>query len=384
MIPPVSLLPAGIGFNCTDEELFTAFERLVTGSPLPSNVIDGINPYMHKPNDLPGGIWYLISSNEKRSTEYGFWRTKGEACEVFANSAIIGWRATLQYYEGQVPQERETDWLMQCFSITLKKLCEQSKAKEASVLCRVFLGGEESPDQNVQQKTALTDFDNTKLNFSGEELNGSSNRSIGSTSEPKVSEDDNAGTLAVTERPADHHVEIPQDPDYISRGDYLELMDLDIPSSPSSSENSSCMTFSSDECFDSLAFLQDLEPEIDQVLDQRNTGYRFNISAPHTTDEVIMLPANPGSLHHVRTNPATEEVIKTGFPAPTSIAEGGNPENGKHPARTQKRERQGEGSSSGSYNSSTPTPPSSSHGGQKKGSGSRMKRLKKYLCFLQF
>lgn len=384
MTLPASSHPADIGLDCTNEELFTAFERMVTGSPLPSNVINDVNPYKHEPTNLPEGIWYLINSNEKTSAECGSWKTKGEAREVFANSAIIGWRATLQYYEGQVPHESKTDWQMQVFSITQKKLCEKSKAKEASILCRVFLGGDQSPDQNVQQKTSVTDVDNTKLNYSAEQLmKGGSNTSIGSTSEAKVSKDGEARILAVTERPADQHVEIPLEPDYLSRGDYLELLDLDIPSSIStSSRNSSCLTITSDECFDSLA-LQDLEPEIDQVLEQRNTGYRLNISSSHITDQVVMLPATPGSLHTVRTNPATEEVMKTGSAIPISAMEVANPDNENLPVRNQKREWQGEGSSSGSHNSSTPTPPSG-HNGQKKGSGCRMKRLKKYLCFLQF
>jgi hypothetical protein len=81
--------------------------------------------------------------------------------------------------------------------------------------------------------------------------------------------------------------------------DFLELLDLDDPVSPyldnpasssSSSENSSCLTISSGECFDSLALLQDLEPENSQ----KDAGCKFSVSASHRPNEVVMLPATSG------------------------------------------------------------------------------------------
>ncbi|XWS14617.1 hypothetical protein CRYUN_Cryun35bG0024600 [Craigia yunnanensis] len=56
---------------------------------------------------------------------------------------------------------------------------------------------------------------------------------------------------------------------FFSGGDFLELQDLDNPAYSSSSENSSDMSISLDECFDSMAFLQDLE---DPILEQNDVG----------------------------------------------------------------------------------------------------------------
>ena len=79
--------------------------------------------------------------------------------------------------------------------------------------------------------------------------------------------------------------EIDQPPE----GDFLELRDLDDLASPSSSE-SSCVTMSSDECFDSLALLKELEAENNQ----NGAGCKFNVSAPVKPNEVKVFPATTG------------------------------------------------------------------------------------------
>lgn len=78
--------------------------------------------------------------------------------------------------------------------------------------------------------------------------------------------------MVVTERlpVRDDNVQIMHENDYLSRGDYLELLDLDTPASHSFSSVSSCLTMSSDECFDSLALLEELEPKSKQELVTNN------------------------------------------------------------------------------------------------------------------
>lgn len=52
--PAAAPLP-NISFKCTNmDELFTGFVKITSGSPLPSNVIDHINPYGSDPKNLPG------------------------------------------------------------------------------------------------------------------------------------------------------------------------------------------------------------------------------------------------------------------------------------------------------------------------------------------
>lgn len=61
--------------------------------------------------------------------------------------------------------------------------------------------------------------------------------------------------------------------------DFLELRDLDIPQSPSSSsDNSSCMTMSSDACFDTLALLQDIDAEQLQEAEQKDSHAKLSVS----------------------------------------------------------------------------------------------------------
>ena len=87
--------------------------------------------------------------------------------------------------------------------------------------------------------------------------------------------------LGLTEHQNQHEIDHPPE------GDFLELMDLlDDPASPSSSE-SSCVTISSDDWFDSEALMQEIDPENNQ----RNAGY---VSAPVKPNMVVVLPATSG------------------------------------------------------------------------------------------
>jgi len=84
-------------------------------------------------------IWYLLRVKENDDTGLGFWKVKGEACKLFSNSAITGWRTTLEFFEGQVPHERKTDWLMQEYWITQKEHSEKRKAKVLNRICNPLL-----------------------------------------------------------------------------------------------------------------------------------------------------------------------------------------------------------------------------------------------------
>lgn len=90
-----------------------------------------------------------------------------------------------------------------------------------------------------------------------------------------MSEDDKMVELAVAGKPVDLHLEeMRPEWDVISEGDYLELQDLlNVPSSSSSSsENSSCLTMSSDEDFDVMDVLCDAEHDINHDRAQRHAA----------------------------------------------------------------------------------------------------------------
>ncbi|KAH7567308.1 hypothetical protein ACOSP7_010875 [Xanthoceras sorbifolium] len=355
MCPPAASPPPDISFACTHEELCFSLEKMMNGFPLPSNVINDVNPYIYMPSNLPDGVWYFVRSKENTDAQHGYWKAKGEACEVFSNSVIIGWRTTLEFHEGQVPHEQKTDWVMQEFRITHKRLCESTKSEDSSSLCRVFLSSEQTPNSEEQQNMSTAD---TRQN---------------SASKPQVKDDDEKTELAVSEKPANNHVAYLPDSDIISRGDYLELLDLVEPASPSSSsEASSCMTMSSDDCFDPSALLKDLERKINEDKVQDDAGYKYTVSASHRPTEVVMFPGSLLSVER-RNSPPPGEIHRTDSSMPDSaIAKG-------------LAAHEGPPSNSHSQNVASS---SSSHLPVRKGekkTASRTKKLKnKYLCFMPF
>ncbi|KAF5943257.1 hypothetical protein HYC85_020899 [Camellia sinensis] len=83
--------------------------------------------------------------------------------------------------------------------------------------------------------------------------------------------------------------------------DYLELDDLlgEPESRCSSLDNTSSLTLTSDEYFDSLALMQELEDEIDRNKQQqgKNANFKFCIAAASgEPNKVVMHPATLGSL----------------------------------------------------------------------------------------
>ncbi|KAJ4836436.1 hypothetical protein Tsubulata_034161 [Turnera subulata] len=262
MCPPTTSPLADIDFDCTFEKLFLSLEKLNQGCPPPRNVITYVNPYNHYPSTLPDGIWYFVHSKENNGMELGFWKAKDEACKIFSNSILTGWRTTLEFFKGKVPHEQKTDWMMEEYWITHKALGGNSKAKVDSSLCRVFLSAQQGLDHKLQQKMTSSKIVEEPCPFLTESIvpKAHSGMSNGSTSKPEVGIDEAAREMAVTGGPSNHLVENLPEVDYFSGGDYLELLDLVNPASPSSSsDNSSCLTMSSDEYFDSLALLRDIE-----------------------------------------------------------------------------------------------------------------------------
>ncbi|TXG52275.1 hypothetical protein EZV62_021444 [Acer yangbiense] len=280
MYPSAASPPPDISFTCTPEELCVSLERMMSGFPLPSNVITDINPYIYEPSNLPDGVWYFVRSKQNTNTQHGYWKAKGDAVEVFSNSFIIGWRTSHEFYEGQVCHEHKTDWVMQEFRITRKRVGESSKSEDSSSLCRVLLSAEQTPNSENQQSMSTVDT------------------SQDSSSKPQVKDDDD-----VSERPANNHVPYLPDSDYISRGDFLELLDLlDEPASPSSSsETSSCVTMSSDDCFDADAWLKELESNNNQDQVQDNAGYRYTAPASHRPTEMVVFPVITETLVSIET-----------------------------------------------------------------------------------
>ncbi|KAH9692833.1 NAC domain-containing protein [Citrus sinensis] len=386
MCPPTASTPIDVDFASTDENLFGSLERMIRGSPLPCNVINDVNPYNHMPSNLPDGVWYLVCSKENTSAQHGQWRAKGETCEIFSNSYIIGWRTTLEFFEGQVPNERKTDWVMQEFRITQKRLYGDKKEEDSSSLCRVFLSGKQSPNHEMQQKLFSANINNethshsTELSFDKDK---DDTRQV-SIIRREVSNDGESRTSAVMERPTNHAEDNLPEADNFSEDDFLELHDLDQPLSPSSSsDNSSGMTLSSDEYFDHLALLQELEPCKNKGVGPENAEYKYSFSTSHTPNEVVIFP---GSLINVEgSKPETGDIFKTESDS-AMVNRTLDSRVLKQAVQGQKANYRGESPSSNSHGQT-----SSFNGqialqnGEKKAAVGRMKKLKrKYFCFMPF
>ncbi|KAK8696229.1 hypothetical protein V6N13_001365 [Hibiscus sabdariffa] len=326
--------PASIGFTCTMEELFIGLEKFTNGSPLPSNVINDVDPYKYEPQNLPDDFWFLSSSKGNTDTEHGLWKISEEALEVFSNSDFVGWRTTLEYYSGQVPYERKTNWVMQVFSTTQKRPSD-AYAKKALLKLKDLQAYSLTRFNEVQQNVSGVRIDAENLLPEPPVLDANCSTRIGSSSNPQVNKHDEKEVPRVAERlpaPENQEQNIAEmdffsgaKNDFFSEGDFLELNDLDNPASSSRSYNSSAMSFSSDEYFDSMAFLQELDQ--DQVLEHNDTGKNLDVSASNIPDEVVIVPAPlAGSLVSIEGSDSdSDELFKTTSFAPNSASGGEGP-----------------------------------------------------------
>ncbi|KAL7081581.1 hypothetical protein ACP275_14G048900 [Erythranthe tilingii] len=242
----------------SDEEIVSFLGKLTTESDLPYNVVADSTPYQRPPSDLPEGTWYLVHPNEKKESVYGFWKAKEETREIYSNSVFIGWKTTLEYFEGQIPHGKRTDWLMQEYAITQNKTCDKDEQKESKLLCRVFFCGGPS-----------SEIESTEMN----------NFEVGEFSEVAVDEESNLLECLFT-------------------GDFLELNDLIDPQLHySSSWNSTCSKWS-DEYFDSSAFLRAFEEEESNYMRglQLSPSYRFTNPNDTVLHHVVSRSRSSGSM----------------------------------------------------------------------------------------
>ncbi|KZV20205.1 hypothetical protein F511_01062 [Dorcoceras hygrometricum] len=288
--------PADIGFYWSDEEIFLFLDEYTQGVCLPNNVLAGSSPYLYRPSNLPEGIWYLVNSNEKKESVFGFWKPKAQACKIYSNSVMNGWLSTLEYYEGEAPQARRTDWVMQEYSITQKELFSgKHNPKELTSLCRVFLCN----GSNHINATHTKDCKN---------IIGSTDISSRASLIPKT--DNNPEQVSKNEYKANSIAQETADFDCFLRGDYLELNDLEDPEShSSSSQNSSCPSKLSDEYFDSLALLHELEEGGAADTEGKYLSSRYSITTPVKSNDVVVDPPSSGSIFTGVASTSTNELL---------------------------------------------------------------------------
>ncbi|KAI3946107.1 hypothetical protein MKX01_024863 [Papaver californicum] len=240
---PVSPTTEDIGFNWSGELLVMCLERTICGDPIPANVNTEINPYL----DLPwllnvmctDSIWYLHSGDLKAS-ETGYWTETEEECEIYTDSPTIGSRSTFQFFCGQAPNGEKTNWMMHAYKIQQKRLLEINKEGNPNSLCRVFTNRNQSQSPNNKEEQhgsgGCDAIDNSVLRNSTE-LDHNSKQPTNKFQVCElhvISKNEKHDPMKVSDR----HLRQPSPDNSIqdlneiydfSRGDYLELEDLDDP-----------------------------------------------------------------------------------------------------------------------------------------------------------
>ncbi|XP_023546400.1 NAC domain-containing protein 30-like [Cucurbita pepo subsp. pepo] len=360
----------------TDNETFLALWRIRSGGSFPANVHD-INPYQCKPENLPDGVWYYVEGNVDAGSSFGRWKLKDGDCKLYSNSSFTGGRASYEYYEGQAPYESKTAWVMQKYWMNQMDLRATIEQKETSSLCKVFLGDEQFQNNEMIQKTEFSSILNSEpiLNHQLVVTDGSTsnNMASGSTSKSKMNEDDKMIELADAGKRLDNHLEdIHPEMDYYLGDDYLELLDLDNPtSSSSSSENSSCLSMSSNEDFDTMDVLRDVEREINHDRGRRDAACIHSSAPFKLKKEVVYQVASDSLVTIIRSHPPAKETPKTDSSA-----------NMKLPSQSKKEGYRMKGASSSCHNKVVSNGEETGVDGGKKRVGRREKSpKKKYFCF---
>ncbi|KAI3439649.1 NAC domain-containing protein [Psidium guajava] len=362
MCPPVLPPLADMNECHTHEELFVFMFYMNEGYFVPANVITDVNPFNCLPETLPAeNMWYFMNSMENKGVEGGFWDPSGEPREVFGDASINGWEATYEFYEGQGLDVKKTDWLMLEYYMTPKVSSEAASTKDAKSLCKVIRGsGLPLSDSEMLQNQMQVDT--TSFNIMRR-----------------------TSSFILPSHPVENLPEL----DEFDPRDYIELLDLGIPQSPSSgSDNSSCLTMLSDECFDFLDAMLDLEVESGDHVESKDAGFNLVVQ-----EAISGLPVEERPSENARDGKA---VNKDNSPpltldsqgsrlsniSPAPSADGRNKTDGR--LKKLKRKYLPASSSQSSDGSNSSRAPSPGPGGRAKTDGTLKKLQKKYLCFMPF
>ena len=86
-------------------------------------------------NLVYAGMWFLIHSKVDGVYEHGKWSIKGEPYKIVLDSMTTCSRTTFEYYKGQGPHERRTNWVMHEYRILQRGQFEGSNMKVFYGIC---------------------------------------------------------------------------------------------------------------------------------------------------------------------------------------------------------------------------------------------------------
>lgn len=371
-----------IGTYWTDEAVIATLKGMSTGvDPVPSNVIVD-DPYRYHPSNLPEDVWFYVEQSNQKDSEHGSWKAKGEPSKIFSDSSVTGLRTTLEFFEGKAPLAQRTNWVMQDYSIIQNGFHGNKTLRGSKLLCRVFSTSETNKNHNSQQN-----LDHAK-SAGGSYLHPKplSVPDTGSSLRLSVSQarrrGENNGPLGTSGEQQHHYGQMEDllESDFIARGEYLELDDLvDQESLSARSNDTSCITISSDEYFESMALLKDIEDEINKGEGGKRANFKCNAAATAKPDEVVIQPVTVGSLIGISNGGQTpNKAVEKRACDSKRVTE--NAVQTQHADGNRNRSTSSSEDKVGSSSSDNSVPK-----GGKKQSGRKLKKLnRKYLCFMPF
>ncbi|KAL3340561.1 hypothetical protein AABB24_028950 [Solanum stoloniferum] len=362
--------PPGLMSSCgTDDEIFLVLDQINRGWPIPDDVIED-NPYKYDPSNLPDGAWFLVRKTEEKATEYGLWRVKDSACEIFANSDISGWRTTFEFFLVQASIEQKTVCIMHEYKVTPKGQHDLTKSQE-SALCRFFGLWNGAEQDEVRHLLGYFSF------IPSVNPDTSGNDGQCSIAEPQVNRQIEGAGSSLVDKWIDQSFDDKEaEIDCIKRGDYLELNDLIDGAShdSSSSENTSRQSFASDEFFNSPALLAELDDEKKEDLSGKGSTSNHTIMMCQIANDVVVQPGPLGFLFI-----GSDTKAKETQQAP-------NNDKSKSPDQAAKKlkvERTDEGPSH-ACRATTSSSSSDEPGRAAQREEKHSKKLMKFLCFMPF
>ncbi|MQL88842.1 hypothetical protein Taro_021412 [Colocasia esculenta] len=299
--------PSSIKLDWSDDEILMFLERKTSGEPLSSNIITEVNPFSFDPWNLPDNIWYLCNSKEPispkaegkiKNTTSGYWKDMECDVKICISNHTVGRKVTWEFFGGAAPSGEKIVWKM--FEYKLEKSESQAtEGQDFNSLCRIFWYNKNLPAfEEPQNSESLNDADGDYVQsallsmLEQEEEFGLLGSTYGSQGLAAVSDG------SVEDLRPNRSAECQADCDF-SVGDFMELNDLyDPESSSSSSDNSSCVSESSDEYFDSEALLRVLESESKLVNEGHHAEHNFSVSSSLRSERMIVQPPPPSSIQN--------------------------------------------------------------------------------------
>ncbi|XP_057802426.1 NAC transcription factor 32-like [Salvia miltiorrhiza] len=156
-VPGRNRYPPGFRFLPTDKQLIVEYlQKKIDNKPIPVQInetfIKHVNPRDLTANNpkLGDNEWYFFTprdwkySNGERpdgAADTGYWKATGADKPVIVGAVILGFRRTLEFYEGKPPNGQKTVWKIHEFrvnGVARNKTSADDMRLDDWVLCRVY------------------------------------------------------------------------------------------------------------------------------------------------------------------------------------------------------------------------------------------------------